>query len=229
MRLRPSGKAGPIASSLEAFVRYHQESAWTWEHLALTRARVICGEKRLAAEVEAVILDALSRQRDAEKLLADVAEMRMRMDAEHHTDVVWAVKHLRGGLVDVEFIAQYLQLRHAHAHPEILSQNTWMALSRIRDAGLLDAAEAGQLIEALTLWQGIQGILRVTLEDTPKDESALAAPALRQVLVRDCSEVDFPALKARIEATAKTVRGIYARLIGPASDKAGGKAGGKTD
>jgi len=215
MRLRPSGKAGPIASSLGAFIRYHEESAWTWEHLALTRARVIGGEKKLTAKVEAVINEALTRERDADKLLSDVAEMRMRMDAEHHTDVVWAVKHLRGGLVDVEIITQYLQLRHASEHPEILSANTWMALNRIRDAGLLGSEESTQLIEALDLWQGIQGILRVTLEGTPKEESALAAPALRQVLVRACSEVDFDALKAKIETAARTVRGIYARLIGP--------------
>ncbi|MBT7486411.1 MAG: bifunctional [glutamine synthetase] adenylyltransferase/[glutamine synthetase]-adenylyl-L-tyrosine phosphorylase, partial [Rhodospirillales bacterium] len=112
MRLRPSGNAGPIASSLQAFVQYHNDLSWTWEHMAMTRARVIAGPPDLRREVESVIAEVLTRPRDGSKLLADVASMRSRMDDEHHTENPLAIKHLRGGLVDIEFISQYLQLRH---------------------------------------------------------------------------------------------------------------------
>ena len=84
------------------------KSAWTWEHMALTRARAICSDDRLCAAVEGVIRDVLCRPRDADTLLRDVADMRARIDKEHGTEDVWKVKYLRGGLIDIEFIAQYL-------------------------------------------------------------------------------------------------------------------------
>ncbi len=218
MRLRPSGKAGPIASSLEAFIRYHEQSAWTWEHLALTRARIITGSGKLRKEIAAVIRKTLTRARDAGGLLADVAHMRNRMAAEHPAQSIWEVKHLRGGLVDVEFITQYLQLRHAHEHPGILSQNTWMALSRLGRAGILEQQEAAGLIDALTLWQGLQIVLRLTVKGAIGGDEDLEAPALRRVLAKaagldDKAQVDFDALKAKIKTTAEAVNEIYRRRI----------------
>jgi glutamate-ammonia-ligase adenylyltransferase len=221
MRLRPSGKAGPIASSLEAFIRYHEQSAWTWEHMALTRARLIAVGKEdgeLKGKIAAVINKTLTRARDAERLLADVAHMRGRMAAEHPAGSVWEVKHLRGGLVDVEFIAQYLQLRHAAKHPGILSQNTWMALRRLGATGILEKEEAAVLIDALTLWQGLQMILRLTIEGAIGGDEDLEAPALRQILAKvagtgDQAPVDFAALKAKIKTTAEAVKEIYRRRI----------------
>ncbi len=237
MRLRPSGNAGPIASGLEAFISYHEQSAWTWEHLALTRARLIAGGEEAGTKnaggeeagtknaggefrekIVAVINKTLTRKRDAERLLADVADMRTRMAKEHPAQSIWEVKQLRGGLVDVEFIAQCLQLRHAHKHPGILSQNTWMALGRLGEAGILEKEEAAELIDALTLWQGLQMILRLTIEGTIGGDEDLEAPALRQVLAKaaglgDKAPVDFGALKAKIKTTADAVKEIYHRRI----------------
>ncbi len=223
MRLRPSGSTGPIASSLQAFVRYHEDAAWTWEHMALTRARVIAGPPALKTRVEKVIRDTLTRRRDAGELLGDVAEMRRRMDDEHHTDVVWDVKHVRGGLVDVEFIAQYLQLKHAHRNPEILSPATRTALTRMGDAGLLDAARAGQLIEALDLWQGLQGMLRLTLEGQARSAGADGIPAgLRDILAAVGGAADFTALTEKMRAVAERTHGLYDELIAaPAAALAG--------
>ncbi len=214
MRLRPSGHAGPIASSFESFVHYHDDAAWTWEHMALTRARTIAGPIDLRRSVEAVIHEVLTRPRDAERLLADVAEMRARMDAEHHSDSMWELKHLRGGLVDIEFLAQYLQLRHAHDHPRILSPNTRTALTNIRDAGLLEAADGGLLIEALDLWQAIHGMLALTIEGDMRGVREDGLPgALRETLARIAGAADFAALSGKIEATSRRVHERFVALI----------------
>jgi glutamate-ammonia-ligase adenylyltransferase len=213
MRLRPSGKAGPIAVSIESFTRYQREEAWTWEQMALTRARIIAGPPALVADVEAVIRSALTRGRDPEALVADVADMRARMDEEHHTDSIWEVKHLRGGMVDIEFIAQYLQLRHAHAHPEILSANTMRALRAIGAAGILEPSVADELIEASALWQRVQNHIRLTLSgaiDAIGDEDA--PKALRQALCGGDDEA-FSALAERMRDTAQRVHALFDEIV----------------
>ena len=214
MRLRPSGSAGPIACSHEAFVRYHEKEAWTWEHMALTRARVIAGPAALRALVDAALGETLTRPRDAGTLLTDVAGMRARMDSEHHTDLIWEVKHLRGGLVDVEFITQYLELKHAHAHPEILSPNTRTALRRLRDTGLLGGPVADDLIEGLDLWQAIQGLLHLTIEGESRREADGEMPeGLHETLARVGGAVDFAALKEKVTATAGRIHRHFVDLI----------------
>ena len=150
MRLRPSGKAGPIAVSATTFARYQREEAWVWEQMALTRARVIAGPAELAAEIEATIRSVLTRPRDPVALAVEVAEMRARMAEEHRPQSIWDAKHVRGGLVDIEFIAQYLQLRHAHTFPGAIAE-LLEALSRLRAAGVLAADIADDLIDALDL------------------------------------------------------------------------------
>ncbi len=214
MRLRPSGNAGPIASSLDAFVRYHQEAAWTWEHMALSRARVICGTDNLRASVEKVILQTLTLSRDADRLRADVAEMRERIDRQHHTDSIWEIKYLRGGLIDIEFIVQYLQLKHAHAAPEILSANTRNALSKISNLGLVDAAVASQLAEALELWNAIQCLSRLSVDGEPGQQWADGVPdGFRETLSRHCSAPDFAELEARIHRLSGCSFQIYKSII----------------
>jgi glutamate-ammonia-ligase adenylyltransferase len=214
MRLRPSGTKGPIATSLEAFVRYHDEAAWTWEHLALTRARVIAGPAPMRQAAEAAIRRVLTQPRDARLLVKDVAEMRARIAAEHPGDSPWDVKHLRGGLVDVEFVAQYLELRHACAHPEILSPNTREALLALNHAGLLDAEDTRLLVEALTFWQGVQSLIRLTMESEPRrgHESEFPDP-LKRDLTQLAAAVDFPAVESKIAATAAAVHAVFMRLI----------------
>jgi len=217
MRLRPSGNAGPIASSLEAFIQYHDESAWTWEHMALTRARVIAGPAKLRREVEGVIRGVLTTKRDTDALTEDIADMRARMDKIFHTENVWDVKHLRGGLVDVEFITQYLQLRHAHDHPQILSQNTRNALEGLRQAQILDPMAGDSLIGAFDLWQGIQSILRLAIEEEiPANLSQDAPQGLRENLARVGGVDNFTALMDKITATAAQVFEIFEQRIGTA-------------
>src|ERR1700676_4691097 len=119
MRLRPSGRAGPVASRIDSFVGYQEREAWTWEHMALTRARVVSASPAFAGRIEAAIRDVLRRRREARAIAADVVDMRAAIAKEKGDADPWNLKYAAGGLVDIEFIAQYLQLVHAATVPEI--------------------------------------------------------------------------------------------------------------
>jgi glutamate-ammonia-ligase adenylyltransferase len=217
MRLRPSGQSGPIATPLAGFRRYQEQDAWTWEHMALTRARVISGEPALASRIEAALHEILCRARDPDRLLVDVADMRRRIDREFTARSLWDVKYLRGGLVDLEFLAQYLQLRHAHDHPEALAGRPDLAFARLAEAGVLGSASAQQLIDAITLVRAVQGFLRVTAG--AHFDEAEATEGLKASLARAAGCADFAALKDRLLATAQGVLEIYDDVIeAPAAD-----------
>ena len=211
MRLRPSGKTGPVASELESFVRYQHEAAWTWEHLALTRVRVVAGPDALARRIEAALGDILTRPRDAGALVADVADMRARIDAEHHVDIPWKTKYVRGGLIDLEFVAAYLQLRHAAERADVLAPNTETAFERLGAAGVLSADDATALIAASRLMRRVRGMLRLTVDGAQVERQA--SGGLRGALARTGEAADFDALRDKLRAAQAEVRGIYARLI----------------
>ncbi len=213
MRLRPSGKAGPIAVSFASFERYQRGEAWTWERMAMTRSRVVAGSPQLTTAIEGVIREVLTAPRDIDALLLDVADMRSRMAAEHQTASLWEVKHTRGGLVDIEFITQYLQLRHAAACPAVLSPTTADALAAIRDAGLIDRDTADDLLTALGLWQAVQSRIRLTWDGPIAAEGAEdAPPTLRQAL-GGLLGLSFDDLAARMRETAARTRAHFAALI----------------
>ena len=217
MRLRPSGNAGPLAISLDAFARYQLEDAWTWEHLALTRARVVAAAPAFADRIDAALHRALCRERSADELLVAVAEMRERMAAEQKAQSIWRVKHLRGGLVDCEFIAQYLQLRNAHDHPEVLDTGTVSALDKLAQAGLLDRQVADELIEATRLWRRIQGLRRIAAEDS--SQTADFPPQLRAAFVRAGAAADFAELERKVaEIAARTLVHYHNILTEPAAE-----------
>ncbi|WP_142849714.1 bifunctional [glutamine synthetase] adenylyltransferase/[glutamine synthetase]-adenylyl-L-tyrosine phosphorylase [Telmatospirillum sp. J64-1] len=211
MRLRPSGNAGPIASSLTSFIRYHDEAAWTWEHMALTKARVISGPTRLVERIEEITRDTLCRPRDEGKLLVDVSDMRARMAKEHKGTSIWDVKHRRGGLVDIEFIAQYLQLRHARSHPSILAHGTADVLRQAVRLGLLEEKEGTLLCDALHLWTTVQSVLRQTIEGAFTEEDA--PRGLKELLIRAAGASDFDSLKTQMAEIAAQVLDIFVRLI----------------
>jgi glutamate-ammonia-ligase adenylyltransferase len=214
MRLRPSGTSGPIASHISAFVSYHEDQAWTWEHMALTRARVIGGDTALAERVEAVIAKTLTSPRDPETLRRDVADMRQRIEREHHAGSPWDVKYVAGGLVDIEFVAQYLQLRHAHESPDVLRTNTREAVAQACATGTLASVDADALIGALRLWQAVQSMLRLSLDGDANLADGGALPeALKQALARAASEPDFVRLTLRMDETARAAHAIFQRIV----------------
>ena len=211
MRLRPSGTSGPVATSLAAFRRYHDEAAWTWEQMALTRARVIAGPKPLADQVTGTIAEVLKRRHDPAKLALEVDDMRERIADERGNPALWDVKHLRGGLVDIEFIVQFLQLRDAATKPSLLEVNTLAALKKLLAAGSLGGGAAGDLIGALALWRDVQGLLKLAA-DEPFDEEA-ATPALKALLAAGADAVDFASLKEKMRAAAQRAFDHYQQIV----------------
>ena len=216
MRLRPSGAAGPIASSLEAFSRYHAEHAWTWEYMALTRGRVVSGDQKLRARVEALVAQILTQPRDPDRLLVDVADMRHRIIQQHQNPAPWDWKHRRGGLIDIEFIAQYMLLRHAPNWPHLLAVGTADIIKGLASAGVMDHGTAEQLIAALALWRQIHGVLRIAL-DSASDRSE----PVERLLARATGITDPEARMERINEAAEQVLNAYERLVEqPAIDAA---------
>ncbi|MBS0539277.1 MAG: bifunctional [glutamine synthetase] adenylyltransferase/[glutamine synthetase]-adenylyl-L-tyrosine phosphorylase, partial [Proteobacteria bacterium] len=225
MRLRPSGRAGPLANSLEGFETYHAQSAWTWEHLALTRTRVIHGPRTLAEQLERITRATLCRERDPATLVRDVADMRDRIAEHAPPKSVWDFKHLSGGLFDIDFVAQYLALRHAAARPEILDPNPSEMLRRTAAAGLIDKADAERLVATRLLLSDVQSLLRLTLDgDEAAFDEAKAPEGQRRLIAATENEPDIAALRARIEADAAAARAIYSRIIEDPARAAGWKS-----
>jgi glutamate-ammonia-ligase adenylyltransferase len=211
MRLRPSGQKGPVATQLSGFIDYQRRDAWTWEHLALTRARVVSGPPALRAAVEQAIRRALTRKRDPARIAADVRDMRARIEKEKGTRDIWDLKQVNGGLIDLEFIAQYLQLVHANAHPEILSPNTITALVNLGGAGLLPAPAVEALLPAARLYHNLTQVLRLCL-DGPFVPGK-AADGLKSLLARAGEAPDFARLKADLVARQAEVARFFRELV----------------
>ncbi len=212
MRLRPSGASGPIACSLDAFRNYQSESAWVWEHMALTRARAVTGEETLRHQIDEAIREILTRPRDPDTLAAEVADMRRRIADSFPGKSPWDIKYIPGGMIHVEFITQYLQLRHAHDHPGILSPNTVTALDNMAREGLLESGEAEDLMAAARFWHRLQGLLRLCFKEIPTTGGM--SRGLRVTLSSACGVVDFDALTAKMESTAARVEDLYEAMIG---------------
>ncbi|KEA65219.1 Glutamate-ammonia-ligase adenylyltransferase [Marinobacterium lacunae] len=171
MRLRPSGNSGLLVSSLQAFEQYQQNDAWTWEHQALARARVVSGSDRLSERFAAVREAILGRERDIEALKTEVREMREKMRQQLGTSAAkggseFNLKQDRGGLVDIEFMVQYLVLAHAHRYPSLMrwSDNIRM-LESIEQEGLLSPEQAEELREIYKAYRAFNH--RQTLQNQP--------------------------------------------------------------
>jgi len=217
-RLRPSGNKGPMATRLAGFVDYQAKEAWTWEHMALTRARPIAGDPGFCTRVEAAIHAVLVAPREAEKLRADVAEMRRLIHQEKGTRDPWDIKQVAGGLIDVEFVAQYLMLLHAAADPAVLATGTIPALTRLAAAGVLEPAMAEVLIPAMRLYQGITQVLRMASDGAfaPKE----APRGLVDLLTRIGELPDFAHLEAHLIDTEKAAHAAYDAILGKGRRKA---------
>ena len=211
LRLRPSGQKGPLATQLSGFVHYQTTDAWTWEHLALTRARAVSGPPAMRTRVEATVREILLRPRDARKLAADVRDMRRRIEQEKGTTDIWDLKQVRGGLVDLEFITQYLQLAHAADHPQILDQNTVQALGKLAAAGLLQPAHADVLIPAARLLNNLTQVLRLCLEGAFTPDTA--PDGLKELLARAGEVPDFPRLEGALRESLAEVACLFDTIV----------------
>jgi glutamate-ammonia-ligase adenylyltransferase len=211
MRLRPSGQKGPVATRLSSFTGYQASEAWTWEHMALTRARVIAGSRGLSARVDAEIRNVLTAERDRTQIAADVVDMRRRIEAGKATTDIWDLKQVRGGLVDLEFIVQFLQLVHAAEHPAILNQTTASALAAAASANIISIDDYQRLADAGQLLHDLTQVLRLTIEG-PFDP-ALAPEGLKSLLVRSGDTTSFEDLEFKLKQTLAVVLEAFNRLI----------------
>jgi glutamate-ammonia-ligase adenylyltransferase len=167
MRLRPSGSSGPLVSHIEAFEKYQQTSAWTWEHQALIRSRAICGDPLLRERFHHIRHDILVKRRDQARLKHDVRDMRARLMKENASDDAdFELKQGRGGIVDIEFLVQYLVLAYAHRHPNLTrwTDNVRLLVTLI-DSGLIDHATAYRLREAYLTYRA--AVHRLSLQNQP--------------------------------------------------------------
>jgi glutamate-ammonia-ligase adenylyltransferase len=214
MRLRPSGRSGPLATQIDGFAGYQENEAWTWEHMALTRARVVSASPEFALRVEGVIRAVLCRPRDPEAVAADVVDMRNAIAADKGDRERWNLKYVAGGLIDIEFIAQYLQLVHAARMPEILDTSTLRVLDKAWRLGLLAAEDAEVLRPAARLYHDLTQILRLALPGSFDPEGA--APGLLALLARAGDMPDFARLDAYIGELQAKVRTSFDRMLGRA-------------
>ncbi|MEZ0281271.1 bifunctional [glutamine synthetase] adenylyltransferase/[glutamine synthetase]-adenylyl-L-tyrosine phosphorylase [Methyloceanibacter sp.] len=211
MRLRPSGSQGPVATKLSSFIDYQKASAWTWEHLALTRARVVAESAALRETINDTIREVLARPRDRAAVAEDVRTMRAKIEEEKGTSDIWDLKQVRGGLIDLEFIAQFLQIVSAAEHPEVLDQNTETALSKLASAGVLSPADAEILVPAAQLYHALTQVLRLCLDKPFVPEEA--PRALKDLLARSADMPDFATLEASLSDTLRQVHEAYERII----------------
>lgn len=213
MRLRPSGRAGPVAVSLSAFRHYQNEEAWTWEHMALTRMRFVCGDKTLGDEVLAIAADAISARARSERRKAipgDVSDMRATLYREKPDKGLWDLKTAEGGLIDIEFMAQKEMLLRGRT--DLVRPATALALSGLAEA---DESEAPQEAEdwyflraALHLLSSLQQIQRLALGDTDA-EDAIIPEGLKNRFCRAAAEEDgFEVLEERLREVKKRVHSM---------------------
>lgn len=211
MRLRPSGAKGPVAVAFPAFGAYYEGEAETWEFMALTRARVAwSSDPAFAADVTAAIEAALRQPRDIVALARDVREMRALIAQEKPASGLWDMKLAPGGLVDIEFAAQFLQLAHAAAGGP-LRAGTAEALEALAAAGL--TGPVGPLLDAWTLQQNLTQILRLALGD--RDDPADQPEAFRRKLARAGGVRDFRSLGPRLLRARKGALAAFDSLVRP--------------
>ena len=212
MRLRPSGRAGPVASRIDSFADYQEREAWTWEHMALTRARVISSSPEFRARIE----EDHSRRADpaarrAPPSPSDVADMRRAIAQEKGEDDVWDLKYAAGGMVDIDFIAQYLQLVHAADKPDILTSPRCRCSTTPRGSACCRIVGAEVLRSAARLYHDLTQILRLCVSGKFKPETA--GEDLLRVLARAGDAPDFSSLEARVRETQTEVRRVFGEIV----------------
>ncbi len=210
-RLRPSGGDSTIATHIDAFDEYFKKTAWVFEYMALTRARVICSDDApLRDSLAAMIRTHLGYAREPKELANEVRRMRDKMLEKHKTDNPWHIKHVRGGAIDIDFFAQYLLLRHAHAHPTLIQTNSANVFAAAASAEILGFVLAEKFIEAHRFLSDLLSFLRLT---SPNSQIEISTPVgLKNLLVERFEMEHFEALEAKLIATEIFVFEHYEKM-----------------
>lgn len=213
MRLRPSGRAGPVATSLQSFTTYQETEAWTWEHLALTRARVLAGEPGLAGEVEAFRRGLLQRKGQQDRVKPDVAEMRARLAGAKPPQGAWDAKNGPGRIMDIELAAQTLALIAGSPARSVERQ-----IAAGKALGLPDS-DAQALLSAYRLMWRLHAAARL-LSDRALDWDALGEGA-RAFILRETGAADGVTLALDLAAAGTAAEAAVTGLMGETGDGSG--------
>jgi glutamate-ammonia-ligase adenylyltransferase len=218
-RLRPSGNAGPLVTSLDSFKDYHRREAQIWERQALTKARVVFGEEVLKESIEEVIRHTVYGAGADDTARSEIHRLRMRMEVElaKEKEGSYNIKTGRGGMVDVEFVVQFLQLKHGHYFPEIRSTNTIEALKAMTGCGILPEEEGSTLLSGYKFLRRLENRLRIVHDYSMNDLGGS-----REYLNRLARRLGYDpqlknpgdALMQDYERVTGAVRGVYDRILG---------------
>ncbi|MCI4680270.1 bifunctional [glutamine synthetase] adenylyltransferase/[glutamine synthetase]-adenylyl-L-tyrosine phosphorylase [Rhodoblastus acidophilus] len=211
MRLRPSGRQGPLATQFASFRAYQASEAEIWEHMALTRARPIAGDDGLAATAAATIAQTLYRPRDTAGLAKAVRDTRALIAREKGDDDGWNLKLAAGGLLDVEFLAQFLALAHGAEAPALRQTATAHILAAAAKSGFLDAETSESLLKAHALYANVTQWLRLALGDGANPRHA--AQGVKRRIAAATGLPDFGLLERELAATRKEVRRIFTQVL----------------
>jgi glutamate-ammonia-ligase adenylyltransferase len=208
MRLRPSGNKGPVATRINAFAKYQREEAWTWEHMALSRARLLCGDVGLIHDAERIIGEVLSTKYDAAKIANDVLEMRTLIEEGKPPETIWDLKLVPGGLIDIEFIAQHLRLIAPASDVEVdtRGRSTGEALKAL-GARLMDRNDLETCLAALSLYTELSQLIRLCIDGLFDPREAPAGLIELVCRAGDCP--DIRSLEGELRRLSKAVRRIF--------------------
>jgi glutamate-ammonia-ligase adenylyltransferase len=218
-RLRPSGNAGPLVTSLDSFKSYHRDEAQVWERQALTKARVVLGGEDLTAGINDIIRHTVYGFSADDSVRAEIHRLRMRMENEiaRESEGNYNIKTGRGGMVDVEFIVQYLLLKHGHSIPEIRSNNTLTALKAIKVADIISSSDGEILVSGYKFLRRLEDRLRIvhdySMNDLGGSQEYLDVLARRlgyDPKLRHPGEM----LMKEYETITEGIRGVYERILG---------------
>ncbi|HXW72254.1 MAG TPA: bifunctional [glutamine synthetase] adenylyltransferase/[glutamine synthetase]-adenylyl-L-tyrosine phosphorylase [Methylocella sp.] len=212
MRLRPSGRQGPLAIQFSSFIEYQNKEAETWEHMALTRARTIAGNAALRDNIERAVGILLARRRD-DSIINDIIEMRDRIASAKGDGDPWDLKIAAGGMIDIDFIAQYLLLRHAHTEPSLLRTSPRAVISAAATRKILVEEDAGNLLDAHKLFTNVTQIQNLALERGVNPRAANEGAKRRLATAGD--QPSLSALESRLNDTRARVREIFERILLP--------------
>ena len=218
-RLRPSGNAGPLVSSLESFARYHAESAHLWERQALIKARAVTGDPTLMQDVETIVERCVYAAPLGDDEVAEIHRLRMRMERELAGDEreEFNIKTGRGGIVDIEFVTQMLQLRHGPACPQVRRRATRHALAALAEAGVIPADDARALEESYAFLRTLTNRLRIEFDQPVEElerEGARVPAVARRLGYEGTNEEVAQRLLEDYERHRERVRALYTRWFG---------------
>ena len=208
LRLRPSGNKGPVAVPFEAFGKYQRNEAWVWEHLALTRARAIAGDQMFLQQLEDEVAAIIALKRDRKSVAHDVREMRALIEKEKPPLNIWDFKTMRGGQVDLEFIAQFSLI--CHQNEFVIGRTTGEVLERLPQS-FLDISSVGELHHAYRIYTNLSQMMRLCLND--KLDPVDMPPGLADLLQRTVGEPDLGHVESLIAEMANSVGTLFDQVI----------------